>query len=70
MTLEKVEEPEIYVLPEVNERAEIIANWFQTVGDMVKSADGGSREDTVSDSNEELAKNPGSNGNYFKSSKN
>ena len=31
MTLEKVEkEPEIYVLPEVNERAEGVANWFQT----------------------------------------
>ena len=35
MTLEKVEkEPEIYVLPEVNERAEGVANWFSTVGDM------------------------------------
>ena len=35
MTLEKVEkEPSIYVLPEVNERAEGVANWFQTVGDM------------------------------------
>lgn len=35
MTLEKVaKEPEIYVLPEVNERREGVANWFQTVGDM------------------------------------
>ena len=35
ITLEKVEkEPEIYVLPEVNERAEGVANWFATVGDM------------------------------------
>ena len=35
MTIEKVsEEPSIYVLPEVNERAEGVANWFSTVGDM------------------------------------
>ena len=35
MTLEKVEkEPSIYVLPEVNERAEGVANWFKTVGDL------------------------------------
>ncbi len=35
MTIEKVEkEPAIYVLPEVNERAEGVANWFKTVGDM------------------------------------
>lgn len=35
MTLEKVEkEPEIYVLAEVHERAEGVANWFRTVGDM------------------------------------
>ncbi|HCT92669.1 MAG TPA: beta-galactosidase [Lachnospiraceae bacterium] len=35
MTLEKVaREPEIYVLPEVNERKEGVANWFTTVGDM------------------------------------
>ncbi len=35
MTLEKVEvEPEIYTLPEVNERREGVANWFSTVGDM------------------------------------
>lgn len=35
MTIEKVsEEPSVYVLPEVNERAEGVANWFSTVGDM------------------------------------
>ncbi len=35
MTLEKVrEEPAIYVLPEVNERAEGVANWFQQAGDL------------------------------------
>ncbi len=35
MTIEKVEkEPEIYVLPEVNERAEGVANWFKLVGDL------------------------------------
>lgn len=35
ITLEKVEkEPEIYVLPEVNERAEGVANWFKMVGDL------------------------------------
>lgn len=35
ITLEKVErEPEIYVLPEVNERAVGVANWFDSVGEM------------------------------------
>ncbi len=35
ITLEKVEkEPEIYVLPEVNERAEGVANWFKMTGDL------------------------------------
>ncbi len=35
MTIEKVEkEPDIYVLPEVNERAEGVANWFKLVGDL------------------------------------
>lgn len=35
MTLEKVEkEPSIYVLPEVSERAEGVANWFQMTGDL------------------------------------
>lgn len=39
MTLEKVEkEPEIYVLPEVNERAEGVANWFKRAGNMDLSA--------------------------------
>ena len=35
ITLEKVEkEPTIYVLPEVNERAEGVANWFKLAGDL------------------------------------
>ncbi|MCD7746162.1 MAG: glycoside hydrolase family 2 protein [Lachnospiraceae bacterium] len=35
ITLEKVEkEPSIYVLPEVNERNEGVANWFQMAGDL------------------------------------
>lgn len=35
MTLEKVEkEPAIYVLPEVSERAEGVANWFKLAGDL------------------------------------
>lgn len=35
ITLEKVEkEPAIYQLPEVNERAEGVANWFSAVGNM------------------------------------
>ncbi|MCD8107149.1 MAG: beta-galactosidase [Oscillospiraceae bacterium] len=35
ITLEKVgKEPEIYVLPEVNERAEGVANWFKMTGDL------------------------------------
>ncbi len=39
ITLEKVEvEPSIYVLPEVKERAEGVANWFATVGNMDLSA--------------------------------
>ena len=39
MTLEKVEkEPSIYVLPEVNERAEGVANWFKLAGDLDLSA--------------------------------
>lgn len=39
MTLEKVEkEPSIYVLPEVNERAEGVANWFKLTGDLDLSA--------------------------------
>lgn len=35
MTIEKVDkEPEIYVLPEVNERAEGVANWFKLAGNL------------------------------------
>ena len=35
ITLEKVDkEPAIYVLPEVNERAEGVANWFKMAGDL------------------------------------
>ena len=35
MSLEKVDkEPSIYVLPEVNERAEGVANWFKLAGDL------------------------------------
>lgn len=35
ITLEKVEqEPAVYVLPEVNERAEGVANWFKLAGDL------------------------------------
>ncbi len=35
ISLERVEkEPAIYVLPEVNERAEGVKNWFSTVGDL------------------------------------
>ncbi len=35
MTIEKVDqEPAVYVLPEVNERAEGVANWFQLAGDL------------------------------------
>lgn len=35
MTIEKVDaEPEIYTLPEVNERREGVANWFSAVGSM------------------------------------
>jgi len=72
MTLEKVEkEPEIYVLPEVNERAEGVANWFQTVGDMDLKAPMEFPEGrySIKDTMEELAKKSGSNGNCFKSSK-
>ncbi len=39
ITLEKVEkEPEIYTLPEFNERREGVANWFSTMGSMDLSA--------------------------------
>lgn len=59
ITLEKVEkEPSIYVLPEVNERAEGVANWFQLAGDLDLKApmefpDG---KYSIKDSMEEIAK--------------
>ncbi len=61
MTLEKVEkEPAIYVLPEVNERAEGVANWFQTVGDLDLKAPMEFPEGmySIRDTMEELAKCP------------
>lgn len=61
ISLEKVEkEPEIYVLPEVNERAEGVANWFQTVGSMDLEAPMEFPEGmySVKDSMEEIAKSP------------
>jgi len=60
-TLEKVEkEPSIYVLPEVNERAEGVANWFQSVGDLDLTAPMEFPEGkfSIKDSMEEIAKNP------------
>lgn len=60
MTLEKVEkEPEIYVLPEVNERAEGVANWFSTIGDMDLKAPMEFPEGmfSIKDSMEEIANN-------------
>jgi beta-galactosidase len=60
-TLEKVEkEPEIYVLPEVNERAEGVANWFSQVGDLDLKAPMQFPEGKYSIRNtfEELAKSP------------
>lgn len=60
ITLEKVEkEPEIYVLPEVNERAEGVANWFKTVGDMDLTAPMEFPEGmySIKDTIEDLAKN-------------
>ena len=60
MTLEKVEkEPSIYVLPEVNERAEGVANWFKTVGDMDLKAPMEFPEGmySIKDTMEELAQN-------------
>ncbi|CVI65905.1 Beta-glucuronidase [Clostridiales bacterium CHKCI001] len=58
ISLEKVEkEPEIYVLPEVNERAEGVANWFSTVGEMNLKASMEFPEGkySVKDSMEEIA---------------
>ncbi len=61
MTLEKVEkEPAIYVLPEVNARAEGVANWFKSVGDLDLKAPMEFPEGmySVKDSMEEISKNP------------
>lgn len=61
MTLEKVaKEPDIYVLPEVNERAEGVANWFSTIGDMDLKAPMEFPEGmfSIKDSMEEIANNP------------
>ena len=61
IALERVEkEPDIYVLPEVNERAEGVANWFSAVGDMDLKAPMEFPEGyySVNDTLEELAKCP------------
>ncbi|MDO4306394.1 MAG: glycoside hydrolase family 2 TIM barrel-domain containing protein [Eubacteriales bacterium] len=61
MTLEKVEkEPSIYVLPEVNERAEGVANWFKLAGDLDLKAPLEFPEGkySVKDKMEEIAKCP------------
>ena len=61
MTLEKVEkEPSIYVLPEVNERAEGVANWFKLSGDLDLEAPMEFPEGkySIKDTIEEIAKSP------------
>lgn len=61
ITLEKVEqEPSIYTLPEVNERADGVANWFSAVGSMDLKAPMEFPEGkyNIKDSMEELAKCP------------
>ncbi len=61
ITLEKVEkEPDIYVLPEVNERAEGVANWFKLAGDLDLKAPMEFPEGkySIKDTMEELAKCP------------
>lgn len=61
MTIEKVEkEPAIYVLPEVNERAEGVANWFKTIGDMDLKAPMEFPEGmySINDSMEEISHDP------------
>ncbi|MDO4337406.1 MAG: glycoside hydrolase family 2 TIM barrel-domain containing protein [Eubacteriales bacterium] len=61
ITLEKVEkEPSIYVLPEVNERAEGVANWFKLAGDLDLKAPMEFPEGkySVKDTMEELANSP------------
>ncbi len=62
ITIEKVDkEPEIYVLPEVKDRAEGVANWFKLAGDLdleapMKFPEG---KYSVKDKLEELAESPG-----------
>lgn len=61
IALEKVEkEPAIYVLPEVNERAEGVANWFSLIGDMDLKAPMEFPEGkySIKDTMEEIAKCP------------
>ncbi len=61
MSLEKVDkEPSIYVLPEVNERAEGVANWFKLAGDLDLEAPMEFPEGkySVKDTMEELSKCP------------
>ncbi len=61
ITLEKVEkEPSIYVLPEVNERNEGVANWFKLAGDLDLSAPMEFPEGkySIKDTFEEIAKCP------------
>ena len=60
ITLEKVEiEPKIYVLPEISERAEGVANWFKTMGTMELDTEMQFPEDrySIKATFEELAKN-------------
>lgn len=61
ITVEKVEkEPSIYVLPEVNERAEGVANWFKLAGDLDLKAPMEFPEGkySIKDTVEEIAKSP------------
>ncbi len=61
MTLEKVDkEPSIYVLPEVNERAEGVANWFRLAGDLDLKAPMEFPEGrySVRDTMEEISRSP------------
>ena len=61
ITLEKVEqEPAVYVLPEVKERAEGVANWFKLAGDLDLTAPMEFPEGkySVKDSMETLAQSP------------
>lgn len=61
MTLEKVDkEPSIYVLPEVNDRAEGVANWFKLAGNLDLKAPMEFPEGkySIKDTMEEIAKCP------------